>query len=157
MHLHESSFTYQLLPLLSAFPGAKKKNPAFDFFLSVVYIKERYCIYMRDITTAPVQSLLWMLGYFLEKKKKSVTFGRKTVLPILKCCNECQCVGERQTAFKVQLHNSVTGKFTEDCSTIYFVGKVVQVWDTQIFGDGGRWKSTLLRDKRERAKLLKWS
>lgn len=68
-HLCGSSFTYQLLPRLSAFPGVKK-----NFQVS-------------------------------KKKKKKVTFGRKSVLPILKGCNECESTCERQTTLEVQLHN----------------------------------------------------
>lgn len=38
----------------------------------------------------------------------------------------------RQTTVGVQSHNSVTGKFTEEGNTFYYVGKIVQVLDTEI-------------------------
>jgi len=49
----------------------------------------------------------------------------------------------------------VTGKFTEEGNTLYYVEKIVQVLGTEIFGDLDRWKSTLLRHKGERVKLIK--
>lgn len=75
LHLHESSFTYQLLPLLSAFPGAKKKNPAFDFFLSVAYIKESYCIYIyeRYYYCSCPESVM-NVGLLLRKEEKKCNF-----------------------------------------------------------------------------------
>lgn len=48
---------------------------------------------------------LMNVGLLLRKEKKKVTFGRKSVLPILKGCNECESTCERQTTLEVQLHN----------------------------------------------------